>query len=195
MSKPLHIQLLEQFEAVGKPLDISPFMTKNFCVSTAIYDENKAINFGPPLLFLQDLEDRCVICAENEEDGLWAYFEEGEQTAPYWRCIGTDDKLYYYITSIGLDYLDQYEINQLSKRANNHIIKNFYIAIISAVVIIAISVFGLLTSIKSLDLSTHTAKADSISSVKVDRRLDTLSRLLLKVQESLPRPKKTSTSH
>jgi hypothetical protein len=196
MSKRLHLELLKQFEGVGKPLDISEFLTKNFTVPQNTYwiDKKSTENFSPVSLFIEDIHKRGLIDTENENYLSWDYFDEGGYRIPVYKCHETDGKLFYYITSKGLDYLDQYEVNETSKRANNALYWNVVITIILSLMIIGISLKSLKASNDSLTISKNTAVTDSVSSINVEKRLDTLQQLLKRLQQSLLLPKYPKTS-
>lgn len=188
MTKPKHIQLLEMLSknGIGFTDNISKsFMVNNFIKPTANTDVEWNIEAWPSRLFIDDLIRRSFIKFNTDEYQLINisfnnWYDKVDITV--------------YLTSHGLDYIDQHEANETSKRANKALIVNVIITIVLSLLIIGISYRGLNVSTDTFNISKNASYSDSINAISVNKRLDTLTRLISKLQESLSSPKVQKTS-
>lgn len=104
------------------------------------------------------------------------------------------------ITPLGLDFYQKLLINQSSLLTNESIRDTNQITKISLILTVFFSIATAVITILNYNLSgdnyklsMQTAKADSINSITVSRRLDTLQQVLKSLQESLPLPKDQKT--
>jgi hypothetical protein len=178
MLKPLHIQLLEKLETagIGKPIDVYEFVKKNFSVRIDKKNVNQEINTAicnAPILFLEDLINREVIDSENEHNPVWIFEVDKNYFVP--TCVNPDNTintLSFYLTSKGLDYLDQYNNNRLSRNANRAIIISLIVTILVSAVTVILTTFNYNLSKDSFN---YTKKNDSTLKI-VEAKLDTLSK-------------------
>lgn len=195
MAVPLHIQLLEilEHQGVGRSFNIYPFIRRNFS-SPKKPDELQEIDYDVPHLFLTDLIEREMIDSVKGSYITWEFYEEGNVVIP--TCVNNDlnDILLFYITSMGLDYLESYRVIRATKKANYSIIYSLIITLIFSIVTVSYTVINYNLSKDNYKLSYHTSIVDSINSVSVSKRLDTLTLMLSKLQESLSSPKGQKTS-
>lgn len=133
MPKPKHIKLLERLrdKGIGVTDNISSFMTENF-VRPLITKANEAARekYANEIrhisLFLRDLSQRSFICIEDSNESInWGFNIE----APIWF---DSIIINVYITTYGLDYLDQHEqtyaqleLNKSYKDVNHASIINY----------------------------------------------------------------------
>lgn len=121
MSKPLHIQLLEKLEkyGIGHYVDIAQFMKEHFSIPVNKNNPSEKINDAIPELFLDDLQERGIINIQIESSGVWIFEQENDFYTPYWRFDNIQtQELNYFLTSIGLDYLEQYRALKAVKLGN-----------------------------------------------------------------------------
>ncbi|WP_259071932.1 hypothetical protein HDF24_04150 [Mucilaginibacter sp. X4EP1] len=121
MEKPLHIQLLEILskEGIGRTISISSFLINHFekPLLTGTDNENRLKHdrdIRPVQLFISDLTtERGFIISDLIDDKwiVWAYNVE----KPLWF---DEISANFYITSTGLDYLEQYEYTQAQLELN-----------------------------------------------------------------------------
>jgi len=117
---PKHVQLLELLEkkGIGVEANVSDFMDDNFSKpSTSIKSEyDKAVR--PPILFIKDLYNRGYI--DNDSNSVekgwynisYPFYADHIDEAKWY----TDFETNVFITSIGLDYLENYRDSQINKK-------------------------------------------------------------------------------
>jgi hypothetical protein len=195
MDKPPHIHLLQMLKGkgIGVSTNISHFMAANFTKPKIIGNDSAARDkyvkdVRHIQLFINDLESRSFIDSDEQENAWINWLIDKEK--PLWF---DEIESLYYITTYGLDYLDEYENSEISKRANNALYWNIWATIILSIVILIISFKSYVVSKDAYSIAKSNVTTDSINSITVDKRLDTLSQLLLKVQQSLSLPKTQKT--
>lgn len=126
MKIPLHIKLLEELKeaGIGVMVDVSPFIKVHF--DRPNNSDSFKDRIRPAILFLRDLVKMDFICLEQKDNYLDVVIESG---FPANRQFD-DIEIKVYITSKGLDYLDNYENNKRSKNLYTVTVINIIIAII-----------------------------------------------------------------
>jgi hypothetical protein len=136
MPKPLHIQFLYLFNdaGIGQYVNVTDFISDKFKSSIKI-NHDTPVNPGAPYMFIEDLISRDLIVAENTEyHPKWVYKIKDDYFVPYMKdeINPKNNKLYFSITSSGLDYLDNhrqselsFELNKSYKNVNDASITNY----------------------------------------------------------------------
>ncbi|MBE9583393.1 hypothetical protein IM792_02945 [Mucilaginibacter sp. JRF] len=184
MKQRIHLELIKlmAINGVGSNFDVVPFIAKNFVFEYNV--ANKSIHSGRIMFFIDDLVNRGFIENDDGKDyGAWRNDEvNGKMIISF-----SNEKLFYRLTSKGLDYLDESEASKISKLAN-------YSIIVSLIITLIFSIFTGVTSYLTFEISNKTYAiaqsnylSDSVNSIKTEKRLDTLLR-------ELPILRKTLTS-
>ncbi len=98
------------------------------------------------------------------------------------------------ITANGFEYIDKLRSNKSIRLTNRVTVVALVLTISFSIATVLITILNYNLSGDNYKLSLQTAKADSINSITVSRRLDTLQQVLKSLQESLPLPKDQKTS-
>ena len=201
MSKPKHILLLEvlEHEGVGYAIDISKWLYDNFVLHQTEYEFNREVDAVDR--FIDDLVEREYIGWEKDENEMdrcyLPKFDHNSETQDWFQILPNTDitlKNFVYLKSAGLDYLDLYRSAQLSKKANLAIIITLFATVIFSLSTLVVSYWSYGTSKSAYQLGVKNASSDSISSINVSKRLDTLQSMLRSLQQSLSSPKVQKTS-
>jgi len=154
MKTPLHLSLLKQLKeaGIGVMKDISPFIDSHFDKPENPEHWKEAMR--PPILFLRDLINRGFVKLEENDEYLGVIMEPNFNFVKWF----TDIDIRMYITSEGLDYLDQYKNNTLLKKANKAIIASLFVTLILSIVTVVLTALNFNLSKESF---IYTKKNDS----------------------------------
>lgn len=172
MTSPLHISLLEKLKkaGIGVMVDVSPFIDFHFHKPENPDHRKQAMR--PPILFLRDLIKNEYIRLE-EGDEYFNVIMHPHNTFIKWF---SDIDIQVYITSKGLDYLDEYKNNRLVNNTNRAIIICSVTTFILSAVIVLYTVLNYNLSKESFNY----AKKNDSTLKTVESRLDIISKKQLK---------------
>ncbi len=110
MATPLQVELLEKLalKGIGTPEDISDFLSKNFSKQATNHRheyENSVV------LFLDEMESSNYIKPLYEYYGAWSNEYIEDKIVPIYKCHETDNKLWYYLTQQGHEYIKKQKFN------------------------------------------------------------------------------------
>jgi hypothetical protein len=202
MSNPTRIKLLEFVEiyGIGHNTNISPFFVEHFEKPKTTDPFQWRLEMEEYSLFLRDLNNRGFIIDFYSGDKIilnnldnFKWFDEVDVNV--------------YITSSGIDYLDQYhstqaqlELNKSYKRVNEASLLNYSVqkwgiglTILFTLATVVITGINYKLSEKNYQLSLKNSMADSISSINVGKRLDTLTHMISRLQQTILLPKNPKT--
>ena len=171
MSKPKHILLLQYLSdhGVGVTINVSTFMAENFPKPETLNVELFNKESRKPILFIRDLYNRDFIGSDTNPNH-WAEipypFHASHLKIPRWY---EDFETPLYVTSKGLDYLDQYnrdnlnhELNESFRNVNEASIKNYKtqsrLSILTAVLAGASALISLSSNYKTDETAINVEK-------------------------------------
>jgi hypothetical protein len=188
MEKSLHLKLLElmAIDGVGCNFDVVPFVTKYFAYPLREASSENEKQKGRIFFFFDDLVSRRFIVNEDANLPGWRYDRTNDNKVVI-TC--TQDNLYYKITSEGLDYVDKNKILQTSKWANYSIITSLIITLLFSISTLVITGLNYSLSQKNYQVTVNNTNSDSLKALNVNKRLDTLTKVLQSLQKSLLSPK------
>lgn len=147
--KPLHIKLLEQFanNDLGKRVNFAPFIVVSFNRPKMHDYKDWYIAHTEVYNFLNDLKFRKFI--EVEQDSAVTFLFEKKEDDIKVKKWYNDVEMYGFVTSAGLDYLDNYNLVQSNKGVNEASLLNYKIQLWGTAITILIAGLAAFYSIQS----------------------------------------------
>jgi hypothetical protein len=148
MNKPLHIKLLETLESIGvsERYNFSNFIVENFKKPTATTQDKWNVEVKPSQMFLKDLCYRGFIEIEDNDTNFMLVHFGNENSPQTWY---DSLEIHGHLKTNGLDYLDQYRLNNTLKESNKSSVRNFttqkFISIVTIVIAAGTAFLGYLT--------------------------------------------------